>query len=131
VLHAFSYTVECEREADPTLVVAGAGELRDGVLDEAGIIRPGETEADAMREKASHVMKVMAERLHGLGARWDLLNAVDIYTVHPLEGLIEDIVLTNLGPARRLGVRWHHTLPPIVDIEYEMDMRGVRQELYG
>jgi len=73
----------------------------------------------------------MEERLHGLGARWNLLNAVNVYTVHPLAGILEDTVLTRLGPARRLGIRWHHTRPPIADIEFEMDMRGVRQELFG
>ncbi len=129
VLHAFSYTIECPRESPPTAVTAGAGELRDGVLVAEGIIRRGETDAEAMRAKASYVMKVMEERLHGLGSRWDLLNAVDIYTVHPLADFVEDVVLTRLGPARRLGVRWHHTHPPISEIEFEMDMRGVRQEL--
>lgn len=130
VLHAFSYTAECPRESAPTLVVAGAGELRDGVLVADGIIRRGETDGEAMRVKAAYVMKVMEERLHGLGARWDLLNAVDIYTVHPLADFVEDVVLTRLGPARRLGVRWHHTRPPITEIEFEMDMRGVRQDLF-
>jgi len=130
VLHAFSYTVECPREAPPTLVVAGAGELRDGVLVADGIIRRGNTDVEAMRAKASYVMKVMEERLHGLGARWDLLNAVDIYTVHALADFVEDVVLTRLGPARRLGVRWHHTRPPIADVEFEMDMRGVRRDLF-
>ncbi|MFH1568262.1 MAG: RidA family protein [Gemmatimonadota bacterium] len=130
VLHGFCYTSACGRQADPTLVVAGAGELRDGILTSDGIIRPGEVTAPAMRQKAAYVMRTMEERLHGLGARWDLLNAVNIYTVHPLAEFVEDVVLTRLGPARRLGVRWHHARPPVVDIEFEMDMRGVRQDLF-
>jgi len=131
VLHAFAYTIECAKGTPPSLVVAGAGELRDSVLVEDAIIRCGETEPEAMREKATYVMQIMEERLHGLGARWNLLNAVNVYTVHPLAGILEDTVLTRLGPARRLGIRWHHTRPPIADIEFEMDMRGVRQELFG
>jgi|AP95_1055475.scaffolds.fasta_scaffold34490_2 hypothetical protein len=129
-LHAFSYTIPAEdRQIVATLVISGAGELREGVLEEQSIIRLGETNPEAMREKASYVMRVMEERLQGLGARWDLLNAVDVYTVHPLDGLAEDVILSRLGPARRHGLNWHHARPPIQNIEFEMDMRGVRQEL--
>ena len=129
ILHAFSYTIPFDGKTDLTLVIAGAGELRDGVLDQAGIIRCGDTDGGAMREKAAYVMKVMEERMVALGGRWDMLNAVNVYTIHPLDGLIEDVVLNRLGPARRHGVRWHHTRPPVVDIEFEMDMHGVRREL--
>ena len=130
VLHGFSYVVPVDERVSPTLVVAGAGELRDGVLDEKAIVLSGHTDAEAMREKASLVMRVMEERLHGLGARWDLLQVVDIYTVHALDSYIEEVILNRLGPARRHGVHWHHAQPPIENLEFEMDMRGVRRELF-
>ena len=129
VLHAFSYTVPAAGDTPKTLVVAGAGELRQGVLVEGGIIRTGETSEGAMQEKAGYVMDVMAERLFGLGGSWGLVNAVDVYTVHPLDGLLEDILLSRMGPAQRHGIRWYCTRPPVVDIEFEMDMRGVRRDL--
>ena len=130
LMHAFAYTVPAAvTNRPPSLVIAGAGELRDGVLVAEGIVRQGDTSPEAMREKAAYVMKVMEARLDGLGARWDLLNQINVYTVHPLEGFIEDVVLNRLGPARRMGIHWHHTRPPIVDIEFEMDMRGVHREL--
>lgn len=129
-MHAFAYTTPAAAtNVAPSLVIAGAGELRDGVLVAEGIVRRGDTSAEAMRVKADYVMKVMEERLDGLGARWDLLNHVNIYTVHLLEGLLEDVVLSRLGPARRMGVNWHHTRPPVEEIEFEMDMRGVHREL--
>ena len=128
-LHAFSYTVPSEGKSDLTLVVSGAGELRDGILETANLIRRGETDADAMREKASYVMKVMEERMVALGGRWDMLNSINVYTVHPLDGLAEDIVLNRVGPARRHGIHWHHSRPPVEDIEFEMDMHGVGFEL--
>ena len=28
-----------------------------------------------------------------------------------------------------VGLRWYHTQPPVEDIEFEMDMRGVCREL--
>ncbi|MEE2659635.1 MAG: RidA family protein [Candidatus Latescibacterota bacterium] len=129
-LFAFAYTqpVRTER-ADPTLVIAGGGELRDGVLSEKSIIRRGDTSPEAMREKADFVMKLMESRLDGLGAGWDLLNQINLYTAYPIDDFAKDVILTRLGPARRMGVHWHDTRPPIVDIDFEMDMRGVRQEL--
>ncbi len=130
VLHAFSHVVPAPSGTRPTLVVAGAGEVtRGGTLKEEYILRLGETSAAAMREKAAYVMDVMEKRLLGLGGTWNLLNAVDVYTVHPLDGLIEEIVLERMGPARRHGLRWYHTRPPVEDIEFEMDMRGVCREL--
>ena len=129
-LHGFSHTAPVDPSGRPTLVIAGAGELLEGLLKEEGIIRAGDTSGAAMREKAAYVMEIMAERLQGLGGTWEWINAVDVYTIHPLDQLIEDIVLSRLGPAGRHGIRWHHARPPIVDIEFEMDMRGVRQEVF-
>lgn len=129
-MHAFAYTIPAE-SADriPSFVIAGAGELRDGILVADGIIRRGDTSAEGMRLKADYVMKVMEERLDGLGARWDLLNHVNVYTVHPLDSFVKEVVLNRLGPARRMGIHWHHTHPPVQEIEFEMDMRGVQREL--
>jgi hypothetical protein len=127
-LHGFSYIVPAD-SSEPTLVIAGAGELREGVLVSEGIIRRGETDPAAMCEKADYVMKIMEERLLGLGGRWNLINTVDIYTIYPIDVLVEKSVLMRMGPARRHGVRWYHTRPPVIDIDFEMDMRGVRTEL--
>ena len=54
---------------------------------------------------------------------------MDIYTIYPIDVLVEESVLMRMGPARRHGVRWYHTRPPVIDIDFEMDMRGVRTEL--
>ena len=82
-----------------------------------------------MREKATYVVEVMEERLLGLGGTWDAVNRINIYTVHPISGIVEEIVLPKLVVSKGHGVHWYPSRPPIVDIEYEMDMRGVRQEL--
>jgi hypothetical protein len=127
-LHGFSYTVPSPPGSSPTLIVAGAGELRGGILEAERIIRPGDTCPAAMREKAVYVMSVMEERLRGLGGGWGLVTAVDVYTVHLQENLLEDTVLPGLGAARRHGLRWHCARPPVLDIDFEMDLRGVRTE---
>ena len=129
VLHAFSYTAPATDDVPTTFVVAGAGELRTAALDEDTIVRRGESGPDAMREKAAHVMGIMTERLLGLGAGWDLVTTVDVYTVRLLEGLLEDTVVPSIGPAARHGMVWIRSRPPVVGLEFEMDMRGVRSEI--
>jgi hypothetical protein len=94
-----------------------------------GVVRPGETSADALREKAAYVMSVMTERLAGLGVGWDGVSAVAVYTPHPIEPLIVDTVLRPAGPAAVHGVRWFPSRPPIQGLEFEMDVRGVRREI--
>ncbi len=124
-LHAFSYVVANPDIQRKTLIVAGAGELLDGILETERIIRCGDTSRESMREKAAYVMQVMEERLFGLGGSWDLVDAIDIYTIYPLVDLLQQTVLPPLGPANRHGIRWYYSRPPVVGIDFEMDLHGV------
>ena len=76
-LCAFAYTVPGTTPT-PTFVVAGAGELRDRARGPDGIVRHGDTSAEAMREKARFVMATMADRLRALGAEWSRVTAIDV-----------------------------------------------------
>ena len=128
-LYAFSYTVTSSLPG-PSFIVAGAGDLRDQAdLSSAAVVRPGETTPDALREKAATVMAVMQERLTGLGANWEAATAVDIYTAAPVDSFLVDIVLEPIGAAAIPGVTWHYSRPPIYELIYEMDLRGVRNEI--
>src|SRR5262245_36138893 len=129
-LYAFSHTVKAEASAGrPTFVAAGCGEVRHGPASRASVVRPDETSADAMREKAAYVMGVMQARLAGLGATWADVTAVGIYTAHPLESFLATEVLAAMGPAAIHGVHWYLSHPPIAGLAYEMDLRGVRREM--
>jgi len=128
VLYGFSYTAPADHEA-LTFVAAGAGELQKQELIPEGIVRRGETSSDAMREKAACVMDAMAGRLAGMGGTWADVTAVDVYTVHPNIEVLEEAVFQQMGYAAIHGVQWFHARPPIVEIEFEMDLRGVRREL--
>lgn len=131
VLHAFSYTVPSDDPGlPPTFIVAGAGEVRDGSLVAEAVIRPGETSVEAMQEKAAYVMGVMAARLAGLQVGWADVTGVDIYTVHPLHSYLASTLLIGMGPAVQRGVHWYYSRPPIAGLEFEMDMRGVRQDVW-
>ncbi len=128
VLHAFSFVRPNAGLQRQTFIVAGAGELVEGTLVNDGILRRGETSTGAIAEKARYVCGVMAERLRGLGGTWEEVTAVNAYTIHPLHPLMESLVLPGLPAAKRHGVTWHYTRPPVVDIEFEMDLRGVVTE---
>ncbi|MEW4568275.1 RidA family protein [Tautonia sp. JC769] len=127
--YGFSYTRECDPTLPPTFVVAGAGELPEGVLEESAIVRGGETDPDAIAEKARFVMGLMEGRLRGLGVGWDRVTAADVYTIHPVAALLPGVILGRMGASAIHGIRWFFSRPPIVGIEYEMDLRGVRTEI--
>jgi hypothetical protein len=127
-LYAFSYTAPGPT-ARPSFVAAGAGEMGERGVGAAGIVRHGETSAAAMREKAAHVMGTMHARLAGLGAEWSDVTMIDVYTAYPIESFLADVVLRPAGPAAIHGVRWFPSRPPVVGLEYEMDLRGVTREI--
>ncbi len=129
VLHAFSYTVEAPADTPTTFVVSGAGEIPEATLDDNEIVRKGETGPEAMREKAGHVVATMGSRLAAMGANWDQVTTTDVYTVFMHEGLLEDAVIDQMGPATRHGLRWYRSRPPVHDLDFEMDVRGIRSEI--
>jgi hypothetical protein len=127
VVYAFSYTVPSTGSAR-TFVVAGAGELPEGSLDPHDVVRRGETSADALAEKTKFVLALMDARVKGLGATWDQVTTVDVYTIHDIGPLLASQIVPKTGNAHH-GITWHYTRPPIISIEYEMDVRGCSTEL--
>ena len=126
-LYGFSYTVP-SKGAPPTFVVAGAGELPEGSLDPKDVVRRGDTSPAGLAAKARFVMDLMEGRLHDLGAGWPDVTAAEIYCVHSVCSFLRKEVLTRMGAASLHGAIWHFARPPIVTIEYEMDLRGCRRE---
>jgi hypothetical protein len=129
VLYAFSYTQPCDQVAAPTFIVAGGGELPEGILARDGIVSLGDTSPSGLESKSRFVMDLMENRLHGLGADWSQVTAADVYTIHPIDRLLAPVILERMEAAAIHGIRWHFSRPPIDDIEFEMDLRGVRSEL--
>jgi hypothetical protein len=123
-LYAFSYTIPSDF-GGKTFVTAGAGELRSGT----DIVRRGDTSTEGRREKAEFVLSVMAGYLKQLEVGWGDVTATNIYTVFPLDPLMKGTILPALHEAARHGIRWHYARPPIIDIDFEMDLRGVRRDI--
>ncbi len=130
MLFAFSYTRPNPTIRRQTLIIAGAGELGDGgKLDADGIVRRGETTPDALHEKSRFVLDVMLERLKGIGASEDAPLTIDVYTTHPIHSIATEALLSALPAANLGGVHWYLARPPVVDIEFEMDLRSVEEQL--
>lgn len=127
-LYGFSYTVP-SKGAPKTFIIAGAGELPEGSLDPHDVVRRGETSPAALVDKARFVMGLMSGRLQGLGVSWSQATCSEIYTVHNIHPLLAREILGPMGRGAVHGVTWHFSRPPIVSIEYEMDVRGVIREV--
>jgi len=127
-LYSFAYTAPTGGGAAASFVVSGAGELPEGSASPDDVVRCGETSPDAMAAKARCVLGLMEGRLRGLGANWDQVTATNIYTVHDVNALLAAEILPHIGPAGQHGVAWHYARPPIVSIEYEMDLFGGTRE---
>jgi len=127
-LYGFAYTVPSKAKRK-TFVVAGAGELPEGSLEPHDVVRRGESSASAIQEKAHFVMGLMEGRLRGLSVGWSDVTVSDIYTVHDIRPFLEQELLKRLEEGGAHGLTWHYSRPPIVSIEYEMDLRGCVTEL--
>jgi hypothetical protein len=125
-LYGFSYTVPASAEP-PSFVVSGAGELPEGARDPMDVVRRGDTSPDAIAEKARFVIGLMEQRLAGLGVDWRDATATQIYTVHNVHPFLERELAARTATPH--GFTWHYARPPIVTIEYEMDVRGCRREV--
>ncbi|MBS0266822.1 MAG: RidA family protein [Planctomycetes bacterium] len=129
LLYGFSYTRPASGNVPLTLIVAGGGELPEGVLSRKAIVALGDTTVSGLSTKAKFVMDLMENRLLGLGGNWSQVTAIDVYTIHPFDSLMPGILLGRVGAGAMHGVHWHYTRPPIAEIEFEMDLRCVRTEL--
>ena len=124
-VYAFCYTVAANH-AGTSFVVAGSGEWPEGGKFPDDIIARGDLSPAGLREKALFVLRKMEDRLAGLGASWRQASAVQVYTVHDIHSILPQEILPRAGNGA--GLTWHYCRPPIEELEYEMDVRGVAVE---
>jgi hypothetical protein len=124
--HAFSFTVKSPGAAK-SFVISGSGEAREGGASyRERTVRLGEQSADAMREKARFVLGELERRLGILGFGWADTTATQAYTVYDLYPFFaNEIVRRGAAPA---GLTWHFDRPPVQELDFEMDCRGVAIE---
>ena len=126
-LYAFSYTVPAALAA-PSFIVSGGGEAAEGPgTYRERIVRYGDTSPDGLREKMRYVLGAMERRLAALGFGWRDAGSTQAYTVHDIGALAAAEVAVRGAAAN--GLTWHFCRPPVVGIEFEMDVRGSAREL--
>ena len=127
-LYSFACTLPSDSAA-LSFVISGAGELPEGSLDPHDVVRMGETSPEAIKIKARYVLDLMDSRLHGVGVKWTDVTQTNVYTVHDVNALLAAEILPRTSGARQHGITWHYARPPIVSIEYEMDLRGCARDI--
>ena len=124
--HAFAFTVE-DAKAAPSFVVAGSGEAPEGHDKyHDHIVNRGDLSPEGLRGKARFVLDEMERRAGLLGFGWKDTTAVQLYTVHDIHPFLADEIARR--GALRNGLTWHFNRPPVKELEYEMDCRGVAVE---
>ena len=127
-LFAFAFTRPAEG-IRPTFVTSGGGELPHRDIDRKHIVRVGETDSEAMIEKARCVAGIMNHRLRHLGVSHTDVTSIRVYTTHPLHEIQQKVLVDELPSCRRWGTHWILSRPPVEEIEFEMDVRGTVTEL--
>jgi len=127
-LYAFSYTVPAAEGARGSFIVAGGGESVEGKANYRDhIVRLGDTSPEGLREKLRYVMGEMERRLAALGFSWQDAVSTQAYTVRDIGALVEEEIVRRGAAAG--GLAWHFARPPIVGLDYEMDVRGAAREI--
>lgn len=125
--YGFSYTVPAEAGAVPSFVVSGSAEAREGAGSyRERTVRLGDRSPPALREKAAVVLDEMERRLGLLGVGWEAVTGIHAYTVYDIHPLLQ-LEFAARG-ALRGGIGWHFARPPVLDLDFEMDVRGVTHE---
>ena len=68
----------------------------------------------------------MERRLGALGFAWADASAVQAYSVQDIHPVMAREVAVRGAAAH--GLTWHYARPPVVGLEYEMDVRRVPVE---
>jgi hypothetical protein len=123
--YAFCYTVPAAGPAR-SFVVAGSGEWPEGGKFPDDIVARGDVSPDGLQAKARFVLGKMESRLAGLRATWQEVTATQVYTVHDIHSVLRQDIVPRTGNGG--GLIWHLCRPPIEELEYEMDVRGVAVE---
>lgn len=128
MLFAFSYTVPAPGAKRGGFTLAGGGDAREGGKSYRDrIIRLHDTSPEGLREKVDFVVKEMERRMTLLGFGWKDAVSAQIYTVQNVGHLVGEMLAARGAGAG--GIVWNYTRPPIVDLEFEMDVRGAAREI--
>ena len=90
-------------------------------------MRFGDTSAEGLREKVVFVIEEMEARLKALGFGWQDAVSTQAYTVQNIGHLVGEELARRGAIAG--GLVWYYVRPPVIGLEYEMDVQGAAREL--
>ncbi len=122
---AFTYTVH-EKDASGDFLISGKPEIRDGVTTDR-IVGGRDVSLKGLETKARFVMNAMHERVAALGCDWAAVTGAQIYTVHDVRPLLDTVFAES--NVSQIGLAWYPAWPPVIGMEFEVDVRSVRTEL--
>jgi hypothetical protein len=127
MLAGFFYT-KPSSAAGATFVLSGAPEIasREGGVQ---IIARGDTSPAGLRQKLECILQVLDGHLSEMKVKWEMVTAVNVYTVFDVHPLLAPLLLPFLGAASHAGVTWHYARPPVSGLDVEVDARAIKTEL--
>jgi len=130
LMYAFSYTVPAAAGRTPrgSFILAGSGDAKNGDGSfESRIVRLNDASPEAMRDKVDLVLGEMARRLTLLGMRWEDAARTHAYTVLNIGHLVGEVFAARgTTPA---GLGWVYARPPVVGLDFEMDVHGPARDI--
>jgi hypothetical protein len=125
---AFTYTIPATPAARRTFMLSGGGDVRPGTeLYKDRIVRYNDTSPEGLREKVIFVIDEMEQRMTALGFGWPDAVSTQAYTVLDIGHLVGELLAAR--GAITSGLVWNYARPPVIGLDYEMDVRGIAREL--
>ena len=90
-------------------------------------MRLRDTSPEGLHEKVQFVAAEMERRLGLLGFGWKDAVSTQAYTVQNIGHLAGEVLAARGACAQ--GLTWHYARPPVIDLEFEMDVRGAAREI--
>ncbi len=124
-IYAFCYTVP-SADSKVSFVASGSAEWPEGTSFPEGIVSRGDASPAGIVAKARCVLEAMERRMSRAGVGWKDVTATQVYTVQDFNAVITGQILPLTG--NNGGLTWHYSRPPIEELDFEIDVRGVATE---
>ena len=124
-LFAFTYATAAagsDARGGRDYLISGRAELVD---EPRSVVAEGDSSPSGTEKKAAHVFEQLRARVQALGGSWADITGIQIYTARPIEPALP--LMARLGFVN-IGLSLHPAHPPVVPLEFEVDLRSVSVE---
>lgn len=123
MLFAFTFAAPTESAGGSDFVISGKPENTE---NPPGITASGDTSPQGMKAKAGFVIDALRQRVTALGCRWSDITGAQAYTVYSLDPVMEELRAASLTST---GLTLFPAYPPVIGLDFEIDVRSVGNEL--